>query len=495
MKIRIIASVLFSIVLGNCFASPNTIKEYDRVLFEVYNLRPIEARKLLSTDKYKNTNFCLYSEFLYNLSEVIEVTLYEDEQHFEAYNKSLKERLKRIDINADKNAPDYHIIMGDIYSHAAMAHIMNNDFIAGFKKLLKANKSTRLNEKIHPDYWYNNKLNGTLNVCFDMMVPVLKTISGMFGLKGDAEKGYRQLNQYLKDVEDYPGLKSEAMLYYGFALKMAKDEERAYEILSDGIDTAYTPALTTFLASNIMFLTARNEEALSYMSFFPRKEIEVPFHHADYLLGKEKLNSLDTDAGIYLKKFLDKTKSKNYSREVCIKLAHHYLIHGDTEKYAFYKNKINDYPKAKTDRDREADVQLNRPYPPHIGLLKAKYLVEGGYYQKAEAVLTQIPKNSLSNPAYKNQFNLYKAIILSHTHKPQEAIQHCKMVIMAGEHMDEHYASEAAFVAANIQFNKGYKEEAISYLKQSKKIQGQKDVYIEVIHKKATNMLNQLKKG
>lgn len=495
MKIRIISSLLFCVVSGYCFASPNTIYKYDRVLFEVYNLRPIEARKLLLTEDYNSKNFCLYREFLHNLNDVIEVALSEDEANFESYNKSLKERLKRIDENADKNAPDYHIIMGDIYAHAAMAHIVNNDFLAGFKKLLKANKNTRLNEELHPNYWYNNKLNGTLNVCFDMMVPLLKTISAMFGLKGDAEKGYQQLNQYLKDVNDYPGLKSEAMLYYAFALKMAKDEERAYEMLSDGIDTSFTPALTTFLASNIMFLTARNEEALTYMSYFPEHEIEVPFHYSDYLWGKEKLNSLDEDADLYLLKFLDKSKSKNFNREVCLKVAHHHLIHGNTEEYIFYKNKINEYPMAKTDRDREADVEVARPYPPHIDLLKAKYLVEGGYYLPADNILNKIPQTQLSNQAYINEYNLYKAIISAHTNRPNDAIKFCEQVIKFGENRNEHYASQAAFIAANMQLQKGNKEMAVSYLKRSKKIHGQNDVYIETIHRKANNLLNKLKKG
>jgi tetratricopeptide (TPR) repeat protein len=213
------------------------------------------------------------------------------------------------------------------------------------------------------------------------------------------------------------------------------------------------------------------------------------------MLGKEKLNTLAPDADVYLLKFLDKSKSKNYGREVCLKLAHHYLIHGDKEKYDYYKNKINEFPKANTDRDREADVEMERPYPPHVDLLKAKYLVQGGYYHRAAQLLKSISKNSLNNQAYINEYDLYKAIIYANIQHPQEALKYCQKVINYGEYRSEHYASQAAFVAANIQLIEGNKQEAIDYLKLTKKINGQKDVYIEVIHKKATNMLNQLKKG
>lgn len=494
MRIRNFIIVIFSFTIGGSLNSYGSVKDYDNILFEVYNLRPNTVRKLLA-EKTSQQSFDLYSEFIDNLNEAIEVTLYEDEKRFENYIDNLNERLDRIDEKANKNDPGYHIIMGDIYVYAALAHIANNDFIAGFRKLLKANKNARLNEEKHPEYWYNNKLNGALNVCLDMMPAILKTVSAMFGLKGDAEKGYKQLDQYLKDVNDYPGLKSEALLYYGFSLKTAKDEERAYEIFSNGIDTSKTPALTTFLASNIMFKTARNEEALTYMSFFPFNKIEVPFQHADYLVGKGKLNKLEPDANMYLERFLSNSNSKNYSREISLKLAHYYLINGNKDKYEYYIDKVDEYPKAKTDGDREADVEIERPYPPNLELLKTRYLVHGGYYTRASTLLNNIEEDKLINPAYSNEFNLYKAIIYFHEDSHDKAIEYCKKVIENGSNCDEHFASQAALLAGKICFEEGNFNESNNYLKLAKSIKGQNDVYIEVIHKKANNMLNKLKKG
>lgn len=464
---------------------------YDNALSEILNLRTKTARKILEADA-NSQDFNLYKEYLYNWSEVIELTLQEDNDKYDEYLDRLDQRLDRIEEKADKNDPSYHILLAEIYAHAAMANIVYNDFFSGFRKMLKCNKNEKLNEELHPGFWQNNKLGGTINVSFDMMPPMLKTLAGLFGLKGDSKKGYKQLDQYLKDVNNYPGLKSEALIYYGFTLKIAKDEDRAYQLLSKNIEKENATALALFLTSNVMFLTAHNEEALSYLGYFPENNLELPFHHIDYLKGKEKLNRLDLDAGTYLKRYLDKSKFKNYHREACLKLSYHYFMHGDIAKYRYYLNKIDDYLKATTDRDREADIEKNRPYPPLKKLLKSRYLVSGGYYAVAEDILGEIDVSSLKIPGYINEYHLLLAKIKDSQNNTSDALSLYNEVIKDGKNAEEHYASEAAFMVSKYYLRQGDLQNAKKYTKLSMDIDCGDDVYIEVIHKKAKNLLNRI---
>jgi hypothetical protein len=463
---------------------------YDHALSEILNLRTKTARKILDADG-NSQEFNLYKEYLYNWSEVIELTLQEDNDKYDEYLDHLDLRLDRIEEKADKNDPSYHILLAEIYAHAAMANIVYNDFFSGFRKMLKCNKNEKLNEELHPGYWQNNKLGGTINVSFAMMPPMLKTMAGLFGLKGDAKKGYKQLDQYLKDVSDYPGLRSEALIYYGFTLKIAKDEDRAYKLLSKNIEKENATALALFLTSNVMFLTAHNEEALQYLDLFPENNLELPFHHIDYLKGKEKLNRLDLGAGTYLKRYLDKSQFKNYHRETCLKLSHHYFIHGDKAKYEYYQNKIDDYLKATTDRDREADIEQNRPYPPHKELLKARYLVSGGYFSIADSILGNIDTSSLKIPGYINESHLLQAKIKDSQNK-SIAISLYDQVIKEGKNAEEHYAAEAAFMASKYYLRNDDLLNAKKYAKLTLDTDCGDDVYIEVIHKKAKNLLNRI---
>ena len=64
---------------------------------------------------------------------------------------------------------------------------------------------------------------------------------------------------------------------------------------------------------------------------------------------------------------------------MAMKLAYHYYLQGDTKKYKFYKNLAATYPRATINRDREADVERERPYESHPVILKARHLVNGEY--------------------------------------------------------------------------------------------------------------------
>jgi tetratricopeptide (TPR) repeat protein len=386
------------------------------------------------------------------------------------------------------------VILADIYIHAAMVNIMNNDYLSGFGKLMKANKNIRQNEEKYPGYWQNNKLAGVLNVSFASLSPFWRKVAGIFSLTGDAEKGFHQLDKYLADVKLYKGLHAEAVLYYGAVLKIAKDDDRAWKMLSQNLKKEDAPALTAFLASNLLYFTNRNEEALQFLRNFPIGKIEITFNHYDYLMGKEKHCRLDKDAEVYLKKYLVNTGLKNYSREICLKLAHQNLINGNKAGYELYLKKMDEYPKASIDRDREADIEKNIGYQPDINLLKSRYLAWGGYWNKTDSVLQLVNQKMLQPKSQKNEYNFLLASVRNAQTRSSEALKICDQLIESGKQDKDRFPAEAALLAGNICLNKNNFEKAAFYFNQTLKIEGNDDVYIEIIHRKAKNQLEKLKK-
>jgi tetratricopeptide (TPR) repeat protein len=470
-----------------------TSSQYDKALFEILNLNNVTARKILE-DKSKNSSDSvnMFLEYLDNWNNSVETALYEDQVRYEQYLKSLDLLLERIDKKADKSSPSYHILLAEIYAQAGMVQIFYRDYISGFIKIMKAKNNARINLEKYPDYWMNNKLCGVLNVAFDQMSPFLKRIAGLFNISGNPKTGFRQLSEYLSYVEDYPGLKSDALLYYGFALRIAKDEERGYSLFKEEINTEKTPVLTLFIYSNLMCLTGRNEEARNMLSKFAGHNFEVPFPFMNYLYGKVTMNRLDQGADIYLKKFIMSSKSKNFKRETCCRLSDYYLVNSDTELFNYYRHQMSNYARATTDRDREADVELNRPYLPCRDLLKARYLIQGGYYSDADSILSSINPGELSIKAYWTEYYLLTAKVEFSTKRMKEALLNCNMAISQGKQCDEHYAAEAALLAGDILAKTGNREKATDYYKMALEIKGQNDVYIEIIEKMARNRLNNI---
>ncbi len=487
-------SVLFVFVLS-CnvlFASPLISEKQDKALFEILNLRTKTARNILYSDK--NAAFDLNREYLYNWCDVLELILLDNKNKYESYQDELEKRIKRIETQSNESDRDYHIILAEIYVQAGMLNMYYGDFLTGFGKIMKANKNARLNEKNYPGYWRNNKLGGALNVSVSSLSLFWKTLAGLFSLNGDFDKGIAQLKKYVADVKDYKGMKSEGILYYAAALKVAKDEEGAFELLRENVIKEEAPALSLFMTSNVFFHTGRNEEAISYLSYYPKEKAEIPFIHYDYLMGKEKLLRFDNDTPEYFKRFLNSTNIKNYRREICLKLAHFYLVNDDIDNYRFYLKKMDEFPKATIDRDREADIEKNKPYLPNPELLKARYLVSGSYFEQAALILKNISGEKLEQQEQKNEYLYLQACISNGMNKGNEAIAICDQLIKTQADAEDRFPVEAALLAGNICLKNGSNARAEAYFKKVADLDGNDDVYIEIIHRKAKNQLKKIGK-
>jgi tetratricopeptide (TPR) repeat protein len=465
----------------------------DKALYEILNLRTQTARAIISSGKKEDPGN-LYYEYLENWLEVMELALYEQDDRYDRYVQSFEDRIRRVQSRTDQSSPSYHILLGEMYAHAGMAHILYGDYLDGFRKILSADKNVKQNLREHPGFWMNNKMSGTMNVAFDMMPPVLKWFAGAFGLKGSSRAGFRQLDQYLQSVRDQPGLKAEVLLYYAFVLKMSKRDQDAMAVLQAGVDPDHSPAIDIFMFSNMLFVNGRNEDALSVLSRFPKDKIEIPFRHVDYLEGRAKMNRLDPDAYVPFQRFLKASNFKNNKRDVCMKLAYFYYIQDNMDKYRYYKKLLNTYPKAKMDRDREADVENARPYNPHLQLLRMRFLIAGGYFGRAWEIARSINPNTLVIPAYQSEFYLLTSKIQLNDGLFDACIETCNKAIAAGRGEKEHYAAEAALVAGMAAQKRNKPEEAITYWKTALKMEGDNDVYVEAIHKIARHKLDAIRK-
>jgi hypothetical protein len=417
---------------------------------------------------------------------------YEDQDNYEVYIENFDKRINRIESWNTEESKSHDIILAEMYAHAGLANVMYGDYVLGFRKLLKPNKLSKRNLKNYPDFWPNYKLCGALNISFDQMPSVLKFVTSLFGLKGDSGIRLKQLNTYMAMIQGYPGLKSEALVYKVFTMKMKKDEEGAYQMLKKETTNVIPPTLVKYLQANVMYLTARNEEALSLLHSFPEDFIEIPFYHIDYLKGESKMNKLDEDANVYMIRFLEGSKFKNYKREMYNMFSYYFFIHNDHDQYNFYKSMIDQCVKATSDRDREANVESKRPYKPHPELLKARFLVKGGYMDRAKEILNNIVVNSLSVPGYRTEYYLLRARIFANENNYSSSKHYCNMAISAGKEQEEHYASEAAFLAGDIALETGNKTMSRAYYEMTFRLNRKKDIYTENIQKKAKYKLKNL---
>jgi hypothetical protein len=463
----------------------------DIALTKILDLQTVSAQKIIDREKQYPTQ-SLYCDYLENWKMVIVLMTQNDEALYDKYLDALERRLKRIKEEEDPSNPAYHILVGEIYGHACMAQMMFGDYLSAFQKLVQANKHAQKNLKAHPDYWLNNKLCGIMNISFEKIPTILRWLTNLFGLRGDAKTGFAQMDQYLSDVQDRPGMTSEVLLYYVLALRMSKQEQVGNELLAK-YNKPGSPRLALFLQASFLYITGQNEVALSTLASISDDPPEVPFDFYRYLRGKLKLNRLDEDADQDLRFFLEESTFKNYKREICMKLAYYHYIHGDYRKYRQYRDRVETFPKSTTDRDREADVELSRPYDPHTEILKARFLVNGSYFQRAESILVKINPDRLSNQAYRCEYFLLLARVEADAGRHNRSMDLFQKAIRIGLELEDSFAAEAALFAGIEAQNQGKNRTAVKYWNMTLDIKTRDNIYIETFQIRAKNLLEKQK--
>ena len=143
--------------------------------------------------------------------------------------------------------------------------------------------------------------------------------------------------------------------------------------------------------------------------------------------------------------------------------------------------------------DREANVDIHRPYPINVNLLKANFLVSGSYFNRADLILNEFDPDEGSNLANKIQYYLLRGKVLSITSGYDEAMALYNQAIDQGKKIPEHYAAEAALMAGILSHDNGNYPEALDYFKLCKDINCDNDIYREAIRKNAKTQLRKLK--
>lgn len=485
---------MLSVVLSvpaKTFASYEITKECEMALLEILNLHLKNASEILYQEKLKSPeNY--FIDYLENYKDMVEILILEDKSSYEKYLGKFNSRLDKME-EKNPTTPYYRVVRAEMMAQTGLLNVLNGDEIAGFVKIFKANKLLKKNLKEYPEFYLNKKLYGVFNVAFDNIPPVVKWATNMLGLVGSTDDGFNYLRTYKKEMEGRPGMYSESLVYLVFAYKIVSDDQGAYEMLKKDYVSSISTALGTYLYALVLYRNGRNEESLELLYSLNIEEMEVMFYPIIQLIARDKLNRLDTDADKYWLTYLENSKNENYKKETCNKLSLHYLVHNNKNKYMFYRNLVTTYDKAVLNEDREADVDILRPYPFNVDLLKVHFLVSGSYFDRANSILDEFDLDRDPNQASKIQYYLLKGKILSKIGGYDEAMALFNKAIDKGVKIPEHYTAEAALMAGNLALENENYPVAWDYYKLCQDINCDDNIYREAIRKNAKTQLRKLK--
>lgn len=427
-------------------------------------LRFGEARELLrKLKKEEPGNLAVYH--IENYIDFLTVYINEDEAEYKRLRVNRDLRLAQVE-KGNSSSPYYLFVQADIRLQWALVRLKFDDYLGAFTEVNRAYKLLARNQERFKDFMPTYKDLGILHAMVGTIPDNyrwgLKLLSN---LDGTIEQGRRELERVLDYSRDHDFIfaKETAALYSLLLLHLENNEEAAWQnICRAGLDPR-TNLLHCFVKANIAMRTDHNDEAISLLMQRPKGNAYFPFHYMDFMLGNAKLRRLDDDADIYIRRFVEQFKGKNFIKEAYQKLAWYELTRDDPAGYRRYMQSCLTEGNTIVGSDDSAFREAKEQVPPDPSLVRARLLFDGGYFNQAYWLLSRKNEADFSGKHSKLEFFYRMGRVLHGKGDYPEALEYYERTIKEGRDEPYYFACNAALQSGMIYEKRGQREQAIRY--------------------------------
>lgn len=453
----------------------------------IFKLKLNEGLLLLAKEKKDNPKNLL-PYFIENYADFLKLYINDNEKLYTTIAPKFEMRLDKLE-TGNKNSPYYLYTQADIHLQSALCKIKFGDYFSAVFEVKKAYSMLLDNQKKYPAFKPNLKSIGLLHTIFGAVPDKYKFGAKLLGLKGSIDQGLKELNTVMQD-DNFEFKEETVIMYTLLVLHLQKDKSTAWNMIENANITLGDNLLNHFIAATVAKHTGKNDKVIAILTNIPTGKEYYPFPFLDFLLGDAKLNKLDANADVFIKKFIDNNKGRSYQKEAYRKLAWFALINGNADAYKANMKNILAIKDAPTDEDKSSQKEAVQNYLPNKELLKARILFDGAYFEKALLVINTINPNKLTDTRSQIEYYYRKARIYDEMKNTNEAVKNYLLTIQKGESFSYYFAANACIKLANIFEFQKKKNNAITYYQ--KAIDLDKDEYTNSINAEAKAGLNRL---
>ncbi|MEM9835623.1 MAG: hypothetical protein AAF828_03930 [Bacteroidota bacterium] len=399
-----------------------------------------------------------------NYIDFFQLYLTEDEA---LYDKRLIYKNLRLSILEElpKESPWRNYALAEIRLQWAMIQLRFESYLPAFRELNKAHKLLRANAKQFPDFLPTYKDLGLLHAGVGSIPPQFKWGVELFSsLQGSIKEGSAEMRLAMED-DQQPFYRETAVLYALLRLHLANEPEQAWQLVQTLGLQPERNKLHCFVYANVAMRNGRNDVAIATLERQPRYVAAEDFAYLDFMLGLAKLRNLDYSAGIHFQSFLLRFNGQHFIREAIQKIAWAELLRGREDRYHERMREIGQKGRDTAGGDKNASNEAAGGQLPHLGLLRARLLFDGAYYERAREEMDSIEASTLNNSQLKLEYYYRTGRILHGLKDYDGALSFYERTISLGSKDPAFYACNAALQAGLVEEIRGNIDRAKHYFK------------------------------
>ena len=415
-----------------------------------------EGNNYITAEKKAHPNNRL-AAYIEDYADCIPLLMNCDEDEYKLLAPHFDERIKILE-NGDVNSPWYRFCIAGIYLHKA---IINIRFGEQYKAALNFRRSFTLledNERLFPQFEYDHVFTGLEEAVVGALPGSYKWIASVFGLKGDVKQGTQQLTTFINTHSSAQPIYAETVLYYAFArFYLLSEQKETWAFLNSPAFSTQSNLLNTFAKVNIALDYRKSDAAIETLQTAASSPDYSRYPIFDYQFGCALLTRLDSTCTNYFYRYQQKTKSDLYIKDTWQKMAFAWYANGNMNKATYCMNQVSTRGAARLDADKQALRFAKNKTWPLKNVLQARLLIDGGYSDKAIAILRSVSPAGIKFPADKSEYffrlgRAYQAQYDDNGGKENftAALNNYTEAVTAGKGRPEQYAARAALQAGKM---------------------------------------------
>ncbi|MCG8579045.1 MAG: hypothetical protein MI866_03975 [Bacteroidales bacterium] len=382
------------------------------------------------------------------------------------YAKSFHNGLKQFETTF-KSCPKVQLMHTTLLIQQSLLYWNQNKTGDGARSFYKAH---RLFKKLYKDQYPDDyiKLQAIFNIFLSQIPEQFQFLASLFGLEGNIDEGFKQLNKHLRNIHQQSGNFCEAMVLQTYCqLKFGKPDKQQVQLLMEQSVHCQSPLLG-FIAASLCIKNRMSNEGLTYIRNIDQSSFKS-FPLLLYVKGRLMLNQLDLNSNATLQQFTTHYQGRSYRTDALMRQAWYYHLHEEVNMRDSLINQVTAQHHLPTSNDKQAKKEVSSLAQKPVSLLKARLLFDGGNYTDARRLLNHIQPETI------NAFNLpeyhYRlGRINKELNMLNEAIACFDKTIAISDNDTRYFGPYAAIEAAKIKLIQKDTLSAKSYLDQAYKL-------------------------
>lgn len=430
---------------------------------EALNVRLDLARNYIEKEKQSNPdNKLVY--LIENYIDYFHILATDSKTAFDKLKKNKSDRLASLS-EADKDSPYYLFSQAEINLQWALLRGRYQEYVTSALEIKRAYNMLQDNAEKFPDFLPNRIALGMVNAILGSLPSGAQKALGTLGVHGNTMRGEKMLESLVEQLPrtDYALFYDESVFYLmQIWVNITKKKDAYSNIVALSQKMNKNSLLKVYVQAYTSFKTGHNDAAITYLTNRPKDPSYTSYPYLDYLLAMAKVNRLDLSAINTFQQFVKASNGASMVKDAYLHMAYIALIKEDKATYKRYIERVASEGTTYDERDKQAMNEASDAQP-NVALLKARFLFDGGYYEKARQVLKQENVNNYQLKRDKIEYCYRFGRLCHEVGETQNAIKLYSYAIDLGHDSKYYYAANAAVFVGNIYEKKREYKQAAEY--------------------------------